>query len=205
MMEEPVAKPASDGLVRCHDDVYGSPMHTAYHDIYWGTPTRNEQRLFEFLSLSGMQAGLSWWGIWRRRCAFRAAFDDFDPLVVARYGEEKVAELLGDAGIIRNRAKIRCIIGNAQAVCGLRPEFEGLADYLWSFVGGKPRMNRWPRNIQVPAVAPPAEELSADMKRRGFRFCGPTIVYAYIQSVGLVNDHRDGCFKQAALPFDYSR
>ena len=205
MAEKPLEKPASDGLVRCHDDVYDSPMRTAYHDIYWGTPTRNEQRLFEFLSLSGMQAGLSWWGVWRKREAFRAAFDDFDPLLVARYSDDKVAQLLGDPGIIRNRAKIRCIIRNAQAVCDLGPEFGGLADYLWSFVDGRPKVNRWPRDGQVPAVAPPAEEISADMKRRGFGFCGPTIVYAYIQSVGLVNDHRDGCFRQAALPFDCSR
>ena len=191
--------------MRCHDEVYDTVERLEYHDRYWGTPTRNERRLFEFLSLSGMQAGLSWWTIWRRRPAFRAAFDDFDPAVVADYGDDKIAELLGDAGIIRNRTKINGIIGNARAIRDLKPEFDGLTEYLWSLVGGRPLVNTWPRNEAVPAVAPPAEEVSADMKRRGFKFCGPTIVYAYIGSVGLVNDHRQGCFKQGDQPFDYDR
>lgn len=197
--------PAGSGLVRCGDEAYDCPMRTEYHDLYWGTPSRNERRLFEFLSLSGMQAGLSWWGIWRRREAFRAAFDDFDPELIAQYGDDRVEALLGDPGIIRNRTKIRGIIGNARAVQRLAPEFGGLAGYLWSFVGGRPRVNSWARDAQVPPVAPPAEELSADMRSRGFGFCGPTIVYAYIQSVGLVNDHRVGCFRHGDLPFDDGR
>lgn len=197
--------PQPDGLVRCHDEVYDTAVRTEYHDRYWGTPTRNERRLFEFLSLSGMQAGLSWWTIWLRRDAFRAAFDDFEPALVADYGDDKIAELLDDAGIIRNRTKINGIINNARAIRELAPEFDGLTDYLWSFLGGEPRLNRWPRNQSVPAVAPPAEEMSADMKRRGFKFCGPTIVYAYIGSVGLVNDHREGCFKHGLMPFDHDR
>ena len=191
--------------VRCHDEEYDSETRVVYHDRYWGTPSRNERRLFEFLSLSCMQAGLSWWTIWLRRDAFRAAFDDFEPEAVASFGEDRISKLLGDAGIIRNRAKINAIVANARAALALRPEFDGLSGYLWSFVDGAPRVNRWPRGESVPAVAPPAPELSADMRRRGFSFCGPTIVYAYIQSVGLVNDHREGCFKHGLLPFDDGR
>jgi DNA-3-methyladenine glycosylase I len=205
MTADPSSTPEPDGLVRCHDEVYDTFERLEYHDRYWGTPTRNEQRLFEFLSLSGMQAGLNWWGIWRRREAFRAAFDDFQPSVVAEYGDAKIAELLGDEGIIRNRTKINGIINNARAIRDMAPEFASLTDYLWGFLGGSPRLNSWPRNETVPAVAPPAEELSADMKKRGFKFCGPTIMYAYIGSVGLVNDHREGCFKQGVQPFDLAR
>ncbi len=205
MTADPLSRPEPDGLVRCHDEVYDTFERLQYHDRYWGTPTRNERRLFEFLSLSGMQAGLSWWTIWSRREAFRAAFDDFQPSLVADYDDAKIAALLDDEGIIRNRTKINGIVGNARAIRALAPEFDGLADYLWSFLGGSPRINRWPRNESVPAVAPPAEELSADMKKRGFKFCGPTIVYAYIGSMGLVNDHREGCFKHGVQPFDLSR
>jgi DNA-3-methyladenine glycosylase I len=205
MTADPSSTPEPDGLVRCHDEVYDTFERLEYHDRYWGTPTRNEQRLFEFLSLSGMQAGLNWWGIWRRREAFRAAFDDFQPSVVAEYGDAKIAELLADEGIIRNRTKINGIINNARAIRDMVPEFANLRDYLWGFLDGTPRLNSWPRNETVPAVAPPAEELSADMKKRGFKFCGPTIMYAYIGSVGLVNDHREGCFKQGEQPFDISR
>ena len=120
-------------------------------------------------------------------------------------GDDKVAELLGNQAIIRNRSKINGIIGNARTVNELSPEFLNLTDYLWSFLGGGPRLNRWSRDETVPAVGPPADELSSDMKKRGFTFCGPTIIYAYIQSVGLVNDHRDGCFKDTNLPFDFNR
>ena len=205
MTADPSSTPEPDGLVRCHDEVYDTFERLEYHDRYWGTPTRNERRLFEFLSLSGMQAGLSWRTIWRRREAFRTAFDDFEPSVVADYGEDKIEKLLNDRGIIRNRTKINGIITNARAIVALAPEFSSLTDYLWAYLGGSPRLNRWSRGEIVPAVAPPAEELSADMKKRGFKFCGPTIMYAYIGSVGLVNDHREGCYKHGEQPFDMSR
>ncbi|MBM3944133.1 MAG: DNA-3-methyladenine glycosylase I [SAR202 cluster bacterium] len=192
----------ADNLPRCWDLPPSDPMKLQYHDYEWGTPTRDDARLFEFLSLSGVQAGLSWWGVWVRREAFRKHFDGFDPARVAKFDDKKLAKMLADAALIRNKAKLNAIINNARAIANLRPDFDSLSDYLWSFVDGKPVVNKWKQNALIPAVTPLAERMSKDMISRGFKFVGPTIMYAYIQSVGLVNDHYVGCFRHADLPFD---
>ncbi|MBR61548.1 MAG: DNA-3-methyladenine glycosylase I [Dehalococcoidia bacterium] len=191
-------------LKRCHENVYDK-MQLDYHDKYWGTPSKNARRLFEFLSLSGMQAGLNWWMVWKKRESFKLAFDDFEISKVANYSEHKILELIHNKSLIRNRTKINSIVNNAQRILLIEDEYVGFDEYLWSFVDNVPKVNSWNQNDIVPAVLEPAEEISQDMKLRGFKFCGPTIIYAYIQSVGLVNDHRIGCFKQGKLDFDLSR
>lgn len=191
-----------DGLQRCWDVPPDDPMKLEYHDREWGTPARDDKRLFEFLALSGVQAGLNWWGVWRRREAYAKAFDGFDPAKVARYSDAKLAALLADASLIRNKAKMGAIISNAQAIQRVRVEHGSFAEYLWSFVDGKPVVNGWRQNAKLPAVTPLAERMSKDLIARGFKFAGPTIVYAYIQSVGLVNDHYVGCFRYGTLPFN---
>ena len=193
-----------DNLKRCHEN-FSDKLQVEYHDKYWGTPTKNIRRLFEFLSLSGMQAGLSWWMVWKRREAFRIAFDDFEVKTVANYSQDKVLELIQNKLLIRNKTKINSIVNNAQRILLLEDEHGGFDEYLWYFVGNAPKVNFWHQNDIVPAVLDPAEEISKDMIKRGFKFCGPTIIYAYIQSVGLVNDHRIGCFKHGKLNFDLSR
>lgn len=166
----------------------------AYHDEEWGRPLHDERRLFEMLCLEGAQAGLSWSTILRRREGYRAAYEGFDPERIATYDEERQAALLADVRIIRNRAKVRAFRDNAVAVLRLRDEAGGLDPFLWGFVGGAPIVNRFTSLSQVPAETPLAGELSADLRRRGFRFVGPVIVYALMQSVGLVNDHVVDCF-----------
>ncbi|MDA1188449.1 MAG: DNA-3-methyladenine glycosylase I [Chloroflexi bacterium] len=192
----------ADNLPRCWDVPPTDPLKLEYHDYEWGTPTKDDARLFEFLSLSGVQAGLTWWGVWRRREAFRRHFDDFDPTKVAEYDGKKLETMLADAALIRNKAKLNAIISNARVIQKLGPEFNGFADYLWSFVDGVPVVNEWPQNAEVPATTPLGDTISKDMIARGFKFAGPTIMYAYIQSVGLVNDHYVGCFRHGVLPFD---
>ena len=168
----------------------------AYHDEEWGTPSRDPRHLFELLTLEGAQAGLSWSTILRKREGYRRAFDGFDVERVARYGELDVGRLLGDAGIVRNRAKIESTIGNARAVLALDVPLEEL---LWSAVGGEPRVNR-PRSLaEIPAETTESKALSKELKRRGFRFVGPTICYALMQAVGLVNDHVVDCFRYREL------
>lgn len=167
----------------------------AYHDEEWGRPLHDERRLFEMLSLEGAQAGLSWSTILRRREGYRAAYDDFDAERMATYDDERQAQLLADPRIIRNRAKIRAFRDNATAVLRLRRERGGLDPYLWSFVGGAPMVNRFASLEQVPARTPLAESISRDLVQRSFRFVGPVIVYAFMQSVGLVNDHLLDCFR----------
>lgn len=189
---------------RCHEN-FVNQLQLEYHDKYWGTPCKNERRLFEFLSLSGMQAGLNWWMIWRRREAFRLAFDDFDPSIVADYKQDKILELTQNHLIIRNKNKIKSIVNNAQKILTLPNKYGGFSGYLWSFVRDVPKVNFWHQKDVIPAILYPAEEISKDMLDRGFKFCGPTIIYAYIQSVGLVNDHRIGCFKHGKLEFDWNR
>jgi len=165
----------------------------AYHDEEWGRPLRDERRLFEMLCLEGAQAGLSWSTILKRREGYRAAYDGFDAERMAAYSDERQAQLLTNRRIIRNRAKVRAFRENAAATLRLREE-GGLDAYLWGFVGGAPIVNHFESPDEVPAQTPLAEELSADLKRRGFRFVGPVIVYAYMQSTGLVNDHLVRCF-----------
>ena len=172
------------------------PLYIAYHDDEWGVPERDDRALYEKLILDGFQAGLAWITVLRKRDGFRAAFDGFDPEKIAAYGPDKVDELLLDSNIIRHRGKIEATIGNAQAYLKIM-EQDGFANYLWSFTDGKPMQNRWREMADVPAATPLSEAISKDLKKRGFRFVGPTIVYAFMQAVGMVNDHLTGCFRHA--------
>jgi DNA-3-methyladenine glycosylase I len=171
----------------------------AYHDAEWGVPLHDDRALFEFLILEGAQAGLSWSTILRKRPAYRKAFDGFDPGKVARYDERKVAALLEDAGIVRNRLKIGAAIGNAEAFLSVQKESGSFDDYIWSFVGGRPKQNRWRAPEEVPARTAESDAMSKDLAKRGFRFVGSTICYAFMQATGMVNDHLAGCFRHKEL------
>ena len=182
------------GAVRCPwcgDD----PLYVEYHDREWGVPVRDDRTLFEFLTLEGAQAGLSWLTVLRKRAAYREAFAGFDPVRVAAWGDEAVDRLLANPGIIRNRRKIEAAIVNARAFLAVRREFGSFAAYIWGFVHDRPIQNSWITIAEVPATTPLAEAISRDLKRRGFRFVGPTIVYAHMQATGMVNDHLAGCFR----------
>lgn len=178
----------------CDED---SPLYTEYHDDEWGVPLANDHRLFEMLILEGMQAGLSWLTILKKRQDFRRAFDNFDPEVVSQYSEEKVLELLNDSSIIRNRLKIEAAIKNGKVFLALQEEYTSFAAYLWGWVAGKPIENRFSSLSEIPAKTELSEKISKDLKRRGMNFVGPTIIYAFMQAVGLVNDHETGCFRHA--------
>jgi DNA-3-methyladenine glycosylase I len=188
----------SDNLVRCtwpgSDELYLS-----YHDHEWGTPLHDERRLFEMLILEGAQAGLSWITVLRKREAYRAAFDNFEVQKVAAYDDRKVAELLANPGIIRNRLKISAAIDNAKATLAVQKEFGSLDRYIWGFVGGKPITNAFKRGTPLPAETAESQAMSKDLKKRGFRFVGPTICYAYMQATGMVNDHLVDCFRYKEL------
>jgi DNA-3-methyladenine glycosylase I len=171
----------------------------AYHDREWGVPVHNDRKLFEFLILEGMQAGLSWRTILYKRENFRKAFHRFDPARIARYGESDVERLLADPGIIRNRAKILAAINNAKRFLEVRKEFKTFDRYIWAFVGGRPICNRFKRLSDLPARTELSDGISADMKKRGFQFVGSTIVYAHMQATGMVNDHVVDCFRHAEL------
>jgi DNA-3-methyladenine glycosylase I len=175
------------------------PLYVAYHDEEWGVPVVDDRRLFEFLVLEGAQAGLSWLTILRKRDAYRRAFAEFDPREVARFGARQKRRLLNDAGIVRNRLKIESAIGNARAFLWVQKEFGSFASYQWSFVGGRPVVERRKTLRDVPAKTPISDALSKDLVRRGFRFVGSTIVYAHMQAVGMVNDHLVGCFRHAQI------
>lgn len=175
------------------------PLYVAYHDSEWGVPLHDEHALFEALILDGVQAGLSWFTILKKRENYRRAFHDFDAGCIARYGEADVVRLLADPGIVRNRAKIEAAIGNARAVLAIRDEFGGLDAYLWRFVDGRPIVNAWRDLAEVPASTPLADALSRDLRQRGCKFVGPTICYAFMQGVGLVNDHLVSCFRHREL------
>ena len=164
-----------------------------YHDAEWGVPVTSERRLFELLILEGAQAGLSWSTILRKRENYRAAFDRFDPAKIAGYGEKQIARLLGDAGIVRNRLKIGSAINNARAFLKVQEEFGSFDHYVWRFVGGKPKVNRWRSLREIPAKTSESDALSKDLKQRDFTFVGSTIVYAHMQATGLVNDHIVTC------------
>jgi len=181
-------------LTRC-EWAGSDPMYVAYHDEEWGVPVHDDQQLFEFLILEGMQAGLSWSIILRKRDSFRAAFDNFNPELIARYDQHKVKELMANAGIIRNLRKIESAIGNAQAFLAVQNEFGSFAAYLWHFVGGKPIVNAWRSMQEIPTQTPDAVMMSKDLVKRGFRFVGPTICYAHMQATGMVNDHTVDCFR----------
>ena len=171
----------------------------AYHDREWGVPQHDDQRLFEFLILEGAQAGLSWNTILKKRDHYRQVFDQFDPSIVAHYDERKITALLDDPGIVRNRLKIHSAIRNAHAFLAVQREVGRFDTYIWRFVGGEPRQNRWSSHYDVPSVTPEAEAMSKDLKRRGFNFVGPTICYALMQAIGMVNDHTIDCFRHVEL------
>jgi DNA-3-methyladenine glycosylase I len=174
-------------------------LSARYHDTEWGVPQHDDRVLFEFLALSGTQAGLSWEIILKKRENYRQAFDRFDPAVVARYDEEKRQNLLADAGIIRNRQKITAAIQNARAFLEVQREFGSFDRYLWGFVDQQPRQNAWESLADLPTRTAESDALSQDLKRRGFSFVGSTICYAFMQAVGLVNDHLVSCFRYAVL------
>jgi DNA-3-methyladenine glycosylase I len=175
------------------------PLYVAYHDDEWGVPSHDERHLFELLVLEGAQAGLSWLTILRKRDGYRRAFAGFEPEAVARFDELDVERLLGDAGIVRNRAKIEAAIANARATLAVRDELGSLDTLLWSFVGGEPLVNDWRTVDEIPAETAESGSMSKELKRRGFRFVGPTTCYAFMQAAGLVNDHVVACFRYEEL------
>lgn len=176
-----------------------TPLDIAYHDAEWGVPVHDEQQLFEFLILEGAQAGLSWNTILQKRARYRVVFDHFDPAKVARYDDAKVASLMADAGIVRNRLKVAAAINNAQRFLEVQTEFGSFDAYLWGFVDGQPVINTWRMHAEIPAKTAASDRLSKDLQRRGFKFVGSTICYAMMQAVGMVNDHTQACFRHAEL------
>lgn len=176
-----------------------TPLDIAYHDVEWGVPVHDERKLFEFLLLEGAQAGLSWQTILQKRPRYREVFDGFDPERVVRYDETKVTALLTDAGIVRNRLKIAAAIINAQRFIEVQAEFGSFDAYLWRFVDGRPVINHWRSHAELPASTPVSEQLSRDLAQRGFKFVGPTICYAMMQAIGMVNDHTVGCYRHAEI------
>ncbi|HLR41362.1 MAG TPA: DNA-3-methyladenine glycosylase I [Virgibacillus sp.] len=174
--------------------VTDDPLYITYHDHEWGKPVHEDRKLFEMLSLEGAQAGLSWITILKRRENYRAAFDNFDPEIVSNYNEDKIQALLLDEGIIRNKLKVRSVVTNAQAFLKVQLEYGSFDQYIWQFAGGEPILNHWETHADVPAMTPESEAMSKDLKKRGFKFVGPTICYAFMQAVGMVNDHTKDCF-----------
>jgi DNA-3-methyladenine glycosylase I len=174
-------------------------LSVQYHDEEWGVPVRDDRTLFEFLILEGAQAGLSWETILKKRESYRDAFDQFDPAIVAKYGPKKCKSLLMDAGIVRNRLKIEAAIRNAKAFLAVQAEFRTFSEYIWGFVGNKPKQNVWKSPKEVPARTPESDAMGKDLKRRGFKFVGSTICYAFMQAVGMVNDHLVDCFRHGEL------
>lgn len=184
---------------RCDWGESENPLYRDYHDDEWCVPSHDDRYLFELLTLEGAQAGLSWSTIINKRENYKKAFDNFDWEKIAKYDEKKFEELITNPGIVRNKLKIRSTISNAQAYIKVREEFGSFAKYIWGFVDNQPIQNEWKTMREVPAVTPLAEKISKDLKKRGFRFVGPTIVYAYMQAIGLVNDHVIYCFKHEKL------
>lgn len=180
------------------------PLYVRYHDEDWGVPVHEDRTHFEFLVLESAQAGLSWITVLRRRENYRRLYDQFDPRIVAEYGEEKIEALLGDTGIIRNRMKVESSVNNARRFLEVQEEFGSFDRYLWDFVGRKPVVNRWSEMSQIPASTELSDRVSKDLKKRGFRFIGTTIIYAHLQAVGLVNDHLVGCFRYGEIVDSYS-
>jgi DNA-3-methyladenine glycosylase I len=185
--------------VRCEWASGGDDLMIRYHDLEWGVPLHDEARLFEFLVLEGAQAGLSWATVLRKRERYRVVFAGFDPAEVARFGRSEVTRLLEDPGIIRNRLKVESAIRNAVAFLDVQREFGSFDTYVWSFVGGKPRVNRWSSLSELPATTAESDALSKDLKTRGFNFVGSTICYAFMQATGMVNDHTVNCFRHREI------
>jgi DNA-3-methyladenine glycosylase I len=187
--------PWSDGI---------DPQYQLYHDTEWGVPVRDDRKHFEFLLLEGAQAGLSWWTILRKREGYRRAFAGFDPNKVARFGASHVERLVANPAIVRNRQKIEAAIANARGFLAIQKEFGTFDAYVWDFVGGAPIVNRWKKQKEVPATSKESDALSKDLKARGFKFVGTTIIYAHMQATGLVNDHLRDCFRYGAVGSDPS-
>ena len=199
-MVEPSRLPSQDALSTVTRCAWArSDLETRYHDEEWGVPVHDDRLLFEFLILEGAQAGLSWETILKKRDAYRAAFDHFDPATVAEYNDDKVAALLADPGIVRNRLKITAAIRNARAVCTIQDTFGSFDAYIWGFVDRRTRQNTWRTLMEVPAQTPESDAMSKDLKRRGLSFVGSTICYAFMQATGMVNDHTVDCFRHAQL------
>lgn len=192
-----IEKTEHASLVRCA--WARNPLAIRYHDEEWGVPQHDDARLFEFLILEGAQAGLSWDTILRKRENYRAAFDHFNPLRVARYDRRKIHSLLQDDGIIRNRLKIASAVQNAEAFLQVQDKFGSFDRYIWQFVGGKPKVNAWSSTQKVPGRTPESDAMSKDLKKRGFNFVGSTICYAFMQAVGMVNDHAVECFRYSQI------
>ena len=182
-------------LTRCKWAEGGNLDYIRYHDEEWGVPVYDDRVHYEFLILEGAQAGLSWSTILNKRDGYRKAFADFDPAKVARFTEKRVARLLENPAIVRNRLKVTSAVTNAKAFLKVQKEFGSFSDYIWDFVGGKPIQNRFRRDNEIPATSPESDALSKDLKSRGFKFVGSTIIYAHMQATGLVNDHVTGCFR----------
>ena len=190
-----MARTAKTELRPCAWALTGNDVYRTYHDEEWGVPVRDDGKQFEFLTLESAQAGLSWATILNKREGYRRCFADFDPVKVARYTDKRIEKILADPGIVRNRLKVRAAVNNAQRFLEVQEAFGRFADYLWQFVDGRPIVNRWENPKQVPATSPESDALSKDLKQRGFKFVGSTIVYAHMQATGLVNDHLVGCFR----------
>jgi len=191
----PLMPKEAPALEPCEWSLAGNELYRRYHDEEWGVPIRDDRKQFEFLTLESAQAGLSWACILNKREGYRRAFADFDAEKVARFTEKRIAKILEDPGIVRNKLKVAAAVNNAQRFLEVQEEFEGFAKYIWSFVGGKTIQNRWSAKRDVPATSPESDALSKDLKRRGFKFVGSTIVYAHMQATGMVNDHTLGCFR----------
>jgi DNA-3-methyladenine glycosylase I len=189
--------PAPHTLIRCSWPK--NDLSILYHDTEWGVPLHDDRRLFEFLILEGAQAGLSWDTILKKRDNYRAAFDHFDAGKIARYDRRKIQSLLKNPGIIRNRLKVASAVQNAKAFRRVQEEFDSFDRYIWQFVDGCARMNRWRSSKQIPATTPQSDAMAKDLKKRGFNFVGSTICYAFMQAVGMVNDHLVDCYRHAQL------
>lgn len=190
---------APDGRTRCHWALPTQAGMVEYHDREWGVPVRDERTQFEFLVLESAQAGLSWYTVLRKREGYRRAFADFDPAQVARYSQADVERLLGDPGLIRNRAKIEAAVNNAQRFLEVQAAHGSFCEFLWGFVEGRPIVNHWREPAEVPATTALSDRLARELKRLGFRFLGSTALYAHLQATGLVNDHLVGCFRHGEV------
>ena len=181
-------------IVRC-SWVGNDPLSVAYHDEEWGLPVHDDRELFEFIILEGAQAGLSWMTILKKRANYRRAFDHFEPSLIAKYDEDKIALLMEDAGIVRNRRKIAAAVQNANAFLAVQEQFGSFDKYIWGFVNGQPVKNTWRDTSEIPGQTETSQVMSSDLRQRGFNFVGPTICYAFMQAVGMVNDHTVDCFR----------
>ncbi|MDX9881784.1 MAG: DNA-3-methyladenine glycosylase I [Prolixibacteraceae bacterium] len=175
------------------------PLYIQYHDEEWGVPVHDDKKLFEFLILEGVQAGLSWLTVLRKRENYRKAYDDFEVEKVAAYGQDKIDELMNNEGLVRNKLKILASINNAQRFIGIQKEFGSFDRYIWGFIGGETIVNHWESLSQIPATSPVSDAISRDMKKRGFKFVGSTIIYAHMQATGMVNDHLTSCFRHREI------